>query len=76
MTTMTAPTSAKVDRDKGSPGRGRRLFDVSLWADWAALIGLVALLVLFTALDPSFLSTGNITGMLAAAAALLVLTVA
>jgi ribose/xylose/arabinose/galactoside ABC-type transport system permease subunit len=74
MTTMTAPPSTTVD--KGSPRRGRRVFDVSLWADWAALIGLVALLVLFTALDPSFLSTGNITGMLAAAAALLVLTVA
>lgn len=74
MTTMTAGVTAPPD--EGTTQRARRRFDVSAWADWAALIGLVVLVVVFTALDPSFLSTGNITGMLAAAAALLVLTVA
>lgn len=76
--TAPAATVAASPPDAAPRGarRGRRLFDPSLWADWAALIGLVVLLVLFTALDPSFLSQGNITGMAAAAAALLILTVA
>lgn len=72
--TTASPRTAPPEERVGN--RGRKLFDPSLWADWAALIGLVVLIVVFTALDPSFLSQGNITGMLAAAAALLILTIA
>lgn len=53
-----------------------RLTDVGFWADWAALVGLIALVVLFTALDPAFLSSGNVAGMLSASAALVILAVA
>lgn len=71
-----AVKDADTVKDAGT-ARGRRpLFDVALWADWAALIGLVVLVVVFTALDPGFLSGGNVEGMLAASAALLVLAVA
>ena len=71
-TAVTAPAHPRPT----ARSRGRRLLDPSLWAEWAALIGLVVLIIVFTALDPSFLSEGNITGMLAASAALLILTIA
>lgn len=62
-----------------SPGLGtrvgRRLADPGFWAEWAALVGLVALVIVFQALNPTFLSTGNIQAMLAAAAILIVLAV-
>lgn len=81
MSTTTADVSAgtlpsQAPRGQAGPPAWRRLADVGFWADWAALVGLVVLVVLFTALDPSFLSTGNITGMLAASAALVILAVA
>jgi ribose transport system permease protein len=71
-----APATTSASPPHADRSRGRQLLDPSLWADWAALIGLVVLIVVFTALDPSFLSQGNITGMLAASAALLILTIA
>ncbi|GAA2712419.1 ABC transporter permease [Actinoplanes palleronii] len=52
-----------------------RLKDVSFWAEWAAAIGLVLLVIVFQILNPTFLSTGNIASMLVAAAILVILAV-
>lgn len=65
-TTATAPQSEAWSL---------RLKDVGFWADWAALVGLIILVIVFTVANPSFLSTGNITSMLVAAAILIILSV-
>jgi ribose/xylose/arabinose/galactoside ABC-type transport system permease subunit len=52
-----------------------RLTDVSFWAEWAAAVGLVLLVVVFQILNPTFLSSGNIASMLVAAAILIILAV-
>jgi ribose transport system permease protein len=57
------------------PSLAVRLKDVGAWAEWAALVGLVVLLVIFQALNSTFLSLGNVQAMLAAAAILVVLSV-
>lgn len=74
----SAPTKASPPDASGGGGRAAlsRLGTVGFWADWAALVGLIVLVAVFTALDPSFLSSGNVTGMLSASAALVILAVA
>ncbi|MEV0408823.1 ABC transporter permease [Actinoallomurus sp. NPDC050550] len=60
------------------PGRdawSTRLRDIGFWAEWAALIGLVVLVVVFQSLNSTFLSTGNVQSMLVAAAILIILAV-
>jgi ribose transport system permease protein len=52
-----------------------RLKDVGAWAEWAALVGLVVLIIVFQALNSTFLSLGNVQAMLVAAAILVVLSV-
>ncbi|WP_436531736.1 ABC transporter permease [Actinoplanes sp. HUAS TT8] len=52
-----------------------RLKDVSFWAEWAAAVGLVLLVIVFQILNPTFLSSGNISSMLVAAAILIILAV-
>jgi ribose transport system permease protein len=52
-----------------------RLRDASFWAEWAALVGLVALVVVFQIANPTFLSSGNVASMLVAAAILVILAV-
>lgn len=52
-----------------------RLKDVSFWAEWAAAVGLVLLVVVFQILNPTFLNSGNISSMLVAAAILVILAV-
>ncbi|WP_109474646.1 ABC transporter permease [Ornithinimicrobium cavernae] len=47
----------------------------TFWVEWASVVGLVLLVVLFTALDSTFLSAGNIRGMLLASAILTILVV-
>ncbi|WP_256840554.1 ABC transporter permease [Ornithinimicrobium faecis] len=58
---------------------GQRLLGLlrrpTFWVEWAAVVGLVLLVVLFTALDSTFLSMGNIRGMLLASAILTILVV-
>lgn len=49
---------------------------LSFWAENAAPIGLVALVIVFSILSPSFLTLGNIRAMLVAAAILVILAVA
>ncbi|KUL22420.1 ABC transporter permease [Actinoplanes awajinensis] len=65
MTTVAAPPRFNTGRLK----------DVSFWAEWAAAIGLVLLVIVFQILNPTFLSTGNIASMLVAAAILVILAV-
>ena len=48
---------------------------LSFWADHAAIIGLVALMAVFAALNPVFLTVGNIQSILIAASILIVLTI-
>ena len=52
-----------------------QLKNVSFWAEWAAAVGLVLLVVVFQILNPTFLSSGNIASMLVAAAILVILAV-
>ncbi|HET7398959.1 MAG TPA: ABC transporter permease, partial [Intrasporangium sp.] len=71
--TPPEPTPARG----GAPGARRQhgagLRDLSTWGDWAALVGLVVLVVVFQSLNSTFLSTGNIQSMLVASAILIVL---
>jgi ribose transport system permease protein len=66
-------TSAVADR--GSAPWVRRFRDIGFWADWAALVGLIVLVVIFEIANPRFLSAGNIQSMLVAAAILTILAV-
>ena len=59
---MTTATVAARDTESWT----RRLRDVSFWAEWAALVGLVLLVIVFQIANPTFLSTGNISSMLVA----------
>ncbi|MGV9308039.1 ABC transporter permease [Nonomuraea sp. NPDC003727] len=68
---MANATLAAPDREAWSA----RLKDLGFWAEWAALVGLVVLVVVFQVLNPTFLSLGNIASMLVAAAILIVLAV-
>lgn len=50
------------------------LRDPSTWAEWAAPVGLVILVIVFGALNPIFWSKNNISAVLVASAILIVLT--
>ncbi|MEV0622310.1 ABC transporter permease [Nonomuraea sp. NPDC050404] len=52
-----------------------KLKDAGFWAEWAALVGLIVVAIVFQALNPAFLSSGNIASILLAAAILIVLAV-
>ena len=66
----TAPAGGKIT---GALAEARNL---SFWAENAAPIGLVALVVVFSILSPTFLTLGNIQAMLVAAAILVILAIA
>jgi ribose/xylose/arabinose/galactoside ABC-type transport system permease subunit len=68
---MTTATVAARDTEPWT----HRLKDVGFWAEWAALVGLVLLVIVFQIANPTFLSTGNISSMLVAAAILVILAV-
>lgn len=77
--TIPGPPVSPQPADPKRRGRAAdwsaRLKDVGFWAEWAALVGLVVLVVVFQAADPTFLSSGNIRSMLVAAAILIILSV-
>jgi ribose transport system permease protein len=52
-----------------------RIRDLSFWADWAALVGLVVLVIVFEIANSTFLSRGNIESILVDAAILIILSV-
>ncbi|MFC3299933.1 ABC transporter permease [Arthrobacter agilis] len=65
----TSPDAPQGDRWHTSLRR------IGFWADHAAIIGLVLLVLVFTALNPVFLTLGNVQSILVAASILMVLTV-
>lgn len=48
---------------------------VSFWAQWASVVGLIVLIIVFTSLNPTFLSLGNVRSMLQASAILAILVI-
>jgi ribose transport system permease protein len=78
--TMPPATSPRTDvtqvarSDTGDP-LWRKVIEPSNLANWAAPIALVVLAVVFQALNPTFLSLGNVESMLSAASILIVLAV-
>ena len=51
------------------------LLDPSFWADWASVVGLVGLVIVFGIAQPVFLSVANLQALLLAAAILVVLSI-
>lgn len=72
---MPSTTVAAEAAAPRTPSWSARLRDVGFWAEWAALVGLVVLVVVFGAANPTFLSAGNISSMLVASAILIVLSI-
>lgn len=66
---MTATTTSQA------PAEPRLTLRTAPWAEWAAPIGLVLLIVVFQILDSSFLTSANIGSILGSGAILIVLTV-
>ncbi|MEI2730460.1 MAG: ABC transporter permease [Dermatophilaceae bacterium] len=71
---VSTATQAPAPAPKG-PALARRILEPANLAEWAALIGLVVLVVVFQSLNGTFLSPGNIQAMLVAAAILVVLAI-
>jgi ribose transport system permease protein len=76
--TATATPASQIVAD-AAPGErsqswSHRLSDPAFWAEWAALIGLVVLCVVFQIGNSTFLSINNVQAMLVAASVLVVLS--
>ena len=74
----TAPVAATRDDDRRAEAPERRWRAVWIppnLATWAAPIALVVLAIVFQALNPTFLSLGNLTSMLTSSAILIVLAI-
>src|SRR4051812_11968622 len=70
--------SDRADVGSGTIPRQRHRpawLDVSFWADWAAVVGLIGLIVIFGLTAPAFLSVSNIHAVLVASAILIVVAV-
>lgn len=77
-----APTSSLDATKPPGPPTGRQgdpwyraLTRLSFWADYAAIIGLILLVIVFSVLNPGFLDLGNVEAILVAAAILMLLAV-
>ena len=77
MTTASVTTHRDDDRRVKAPGNPgwRAVLDPANLATWAAPIALVVLAIVFQALNPTFLSLGNLTSMLTSSAILIVLAI-
>ncbi len=77
MTTTSVAATRDGDRRAEAPEtpRWRSVLDPSNLATWAAPIALVLLAIVFQALNPTFLSLGNLTSMLTSSAILIVLAI-
>lgn len=76
------PASARVDDEQpgagGVPRRSSRaafLRDAAFWSNNAVLVGLLAVVVVFTVLSPQFFTLANLSDLLVSAAILVVLAV-
>ncbi|WP_291044443.1 ABC transporter permease [Herbiconiux sp.] len=69
---MTTTEQARPSRLKAITAETKQL---SFWAENAAPIGLVVLVIVFSILSPTFLTLGNIKAMLVAAAILVILAI-
>ncbi|TCP56460.1 monosaccharide ABC transporter membrane protein (CUT2 family) [Tamaricihabitans halophyticus] len=70
-----ATEAGSVPVDEPREPLRERVRDIGFWADWAAAIGLLAIVLVFGIASPSFLTLGNIEAMLVSAAILVVLAV-
>lgn len=68
------PRSTPLTPQPGEPWHAN-LRRIGFWADHAAIIGLVLLVVVFTILNPVFLTLGNVQSILVASSILMVLTI-
>jgi putative xylitol transport system permease protein len=77
MTSTSVAATRDDDRRAEAPEtpRWRAVLDPSNLATWAAPIALVLLAIVFQALNPTFLSLGNLTSMLTSSAILIVLAI-
>ncbi|WP_208322646.1 ABC transporter permease [Salinibacterium sp. ZJ454] len=69
-------STAQATRPKAMTSLVDNARQLSFWAEHAAPIGLVVLVIVFSILSPTFLTLGNIRAMLVAAAILVVLAIA
>ncbi|WP_345153711.1 ABC transporter permease [Arthrobacter ginkgonis] len=70
---MNSPRSPRSR--KAAAGWQQDVKSISWWAEHAAIIGLIGLVIVFTALSPVFLTVGNIQSILIASSILIVLTI-
>jgi ribose transport system permease protein len=68
-----APASRAGAIEESRPSLAALLTDLSFWADWASVVGLVGLVIVFGIAQPIFLSIANLQALLLAAAILVVL---
>ncbi|WP_431837684.1 ABC transporter permease [Cellulomonas sp. Y8] len=76
MTTTATPTTSAPPPTRRAVSALAEARHLSFWAENAAPIGLVVLVVVFSILSPTFLTLGNIQAMLVAGAILVILAVA
>ncbi|MDQ0736284.1 ABC transporter permease [Arthrobacter agilis] len=69
-----SPRSTPTKAQQGEPWY-TNLRRIGFWADHAAIIGLVLLVIVFTVLNPVFLTLGNVQSILVASSILMVLTI-
>lgn len=72
---VPARTPTPPDDDGTREPWYRALGRLSFWADYAAIIGLILLVIVFSVLNPGFLDLGNIEAILVAASILILLAV-
>jgi ribose transport system permease protein len=77
---VSEPPLISPAHDAPPPAQSRRpwvavLLDVSFWADWASVVGLAGLVIVFGITQPIFLSTANLQALLLAAAILVVIAI-
>lgn len=70
-----APAALPAGAEESRPSLAALLLDPSFWADWASVVGLVGLVIVFGIAQPVFLSVANLQALLLAAAILVVLSI-
>jgi ribose transport system permease protein len=70
-----APAAHSAGAEESRPSLAALLLDPSFWADWASVVGLIGLVIVFGIAQPVFLSVANLQALLLAAAILVVLSI-